>query len=54
MELRLILAHMIFSFDMEMQSDSRHWTRDQKNLFIVWDKPSFNVKLTPVVQGSKA
>ncbi|KAJ0103874.1 hypothetical protein J7T55_001244 [Diaporthe amygdali] len=50
MELRLILAHMIYNFDMEVQRDSRHWAKDQKNLFIVWDKPPFNVRLRPVGQ----
>lgn len=54
MELRLVLAHMIFNFDMEVQSDSRHWARDQRNLFIVWEKPVFNVRLIPVRQGPKA
>lgn len=53
MELRLVLAHMVYNFDMELQSDSRHWARDQKNLFIVWDKPPFNVRLRPVTQTSK-
>lgn len=48
MELRLVLAHMMYSFDMEVQNDSRHWAQDQKNLFIVWDKPPFNVRLRPV------
>lgn len=50
MELRLVLAHMIFNFDMELQSDSRHWAEGQKNLFIVWDKRPFNVQLRPVGQ----
>lgn len=53
MELRLVLAHMIYNFDMELQSDSRHWAQDQKNLFIVWEKPPFNVRLRPLVQQSK-
>ncbi|KAI3394513.1 hypothetical protein diail_2602 [Diaporthe ilicicola] len=50
MELRLILAYMIYNFDMEVQGDSRHWARGQKNLFVVWDKPPFNVRLRPVGQ----
>lgn len=48
MELRLVLAHMIYNFDMEAQADSRHWTKDQKNLFIVWDKSPFKIRLRPV------
>lgn len=39
---------MIYNFNMELQGDSRHWSKDQKNLFIVWDKPPFNVRLRPV------
>lgn len=54
MELRLVLAHMVYNFDMELQSDSRDWAQGQKNLFIVWDKPSFNVRLRPVGQQPKA
>lgn len=54
MELRLVLAQMIYNFDMELQADSRHWAQGQKNLFIVWDKSPFNVRLWPVGHESKA
>ncbi|KAI0173211.1 isotrichodermin C-15 hydroxylase [Hypoxylon sp. FL1284] len=49
-EMRIVLAHMIFNFDMERSSDpnSHDWARKQKNLFIVWDKKPLNVKLIPV------
>ncbi|KAI0122835.1 isotrichodermin C-15 hydroxylase [Xylariales sp. AK1849] len=49
-EMRLIIAHMVFNFDMQRTSDpaSRNWTRKQKNAFIVWDKSSLPVQLTSV------
>ncbi|PKY04603.1 cytochrome P450 [Aspergillus campestris IBT 28561] len=48
-EMRLILARMIWNFDMELADDSRDWI-DQKS-FVVWAKGSLHVKLTPVQHG---
>ncbi|KAH8160454.1 hypothetical protein CIB48_g7779 [Xylaria polymorpha] len=50
-EMRLILAHMVFNFDMKRTADpnSKDWIHKQKNLFIVWNKSSLPVHLTPVV-----
>ncbi|KAK5633795.1 hypothetical protein RRF57_009509 [Xylaria bambusicola] len=50
-EMRLILAHMVFSFDMKRTADSstKGWVHKQKNLFIVWEKSPFPVELVPVV-----
>ncbi|KAI1775808.1 isotrichodermin C-15 hydroxylase [Hypoxylon cercidicola] len=49
-EMRMILAHMIFNFDIQRSSDpdSQNWARKQKNLYIVWDKTPLNIQLTPV------
>lgn len=44
-KMRLILARMIWNFDMELAPESRNWI-DQLS-FVVWDKPSLQVKLTP-------
>ncbi|KAJ5566018.1 Cytochrome P450 [Penicillium sp. DV-2018c] len=44
-EMRLILARMIWNFDMELCADSREWIKQLS--FVVWDKGSLNVKLTP-------
>ncbi|KAF9890508.1 hypothetical protein FE257_005913 [Aspergillus nanangensis] len=46
-EMRLILARMIWNFDMEIAPDSRQWIEQPS--FVVWDKGALNVKLTPAV-----
>lgn len=48
--MRLILACMIFNFDIQRTTDqsSKDWVYKQKNLFIVWDKTPLPVQLTPV------
>ncbi|KAK0724599.1 putative cytochrome P450 monooxygenase [Lasiosphaeris hirsuta] len=47
-EMRLILAKIIFNFDMEYVDTDKDWL-DQK-IFLLWDKPALNVYLTPVVR----
>ncbi|KAI1125518.1 isotrichodermin C-15 hydroxylase [Nemania abortiva] len=49
-EMRLILAYMLFNFDMQRTADpnSKDWVHKQKNLFIVWEKAPLPVQLTPV------
>ncbi|KAI0508905.1 isotrichodermin C-15 hydroxylase [Xylaria bambusicola] len=49
-EMRLILAHMVFSFDMKRTVDSstKGWVHKQKNLFIVWEKSPLPIELIPV------
>lgn len=44
-EMRLILARMIWNFDMELVPESQGWI-DQLS-YVVWDKPALKVKLTP-------
>lgn len=47
--MRLILAKLVYNFDMSLAEDSREWLKDQK-AFVVWDKPPLNVVLKPVVR----
>jgi hypothetical protein len=44
--MRLILARIIWNFDMKMAPESEGWIDDQKVLFF-WDKPPLNVHLIP-------
>jgi cytochrome P450 len=48
-EMRLILAKLVFNFDMSLADDSRGWLRDQK-AYTVWDKPALNIHMKPVVK----
>ncbi|KAI0138673.1 cytochrome P450 [Hypoxylon sp. NC0597] len=50
-EMRLILAKIIYNFDMSISDDSRNWLKDQKSYFL-WDKPSLNIYMTPVARKS--
>lgn len=45
-ELKLILARILYNFDMELVDPDEDWM-DQKAFFI-WTKPPLNVYLTPV------
>lgn len=44
-EMRIILARMIFNFDMELDPASNDWMN--QDAFILWEKPELMVKLTP-------
>ncbi|KAJ5977320.1 hypothetical protein N7501_000662 [Penicillium viridicatum] len=44
-EMRLILARMVFNFDMELDQPEKDWM-DQK-VFALWDKPELMIKLKP-------
>ncbi|KAI0898217.1 putative cytochrome P450 [Annulohypoxylon nitens] len=46
-EMRLILAKIVYNFDMSLAADSRDWLQDQK-AYIVWDKPPLHVYLKPI------
>ncbi|KAI1434436.1 putative cytochrome P450 monooxygenase [Xylaria sp. CBS 124048] len=46
-EMRLILAKIIYNFDMSLDNSSRDWMDDQK-AFEIWVKPALNVHLKPV------
>jgi hypothetical protein len=43
-EMRSIMARLIWHFDMELQPDSLNW--DQQKVYVLWDKPPLNVRLT--------
>lgn len=45
--MRLILARVIWNFDLSLCDDSRDWIGQQK-VFILWQKNPLNVLLTPV------
>ena len=45
-EMRLIIARLIWEFDMSICDDSRGWLKDQSNYFL-WDKPALNIRLHP-------
>lgn len=45
-EVKLILARILYNFDMELVDPDRDWM-DQKAFFI-WTKPPLNIYLTPV------
>jgi hypothetical protein len=47
MEMRLILARLIFNFDLELVEKETDWMKDMK-AYTIWKKPQLMVKLTPV------
>ena len=42
--MRSILARVLWHFDMELCEESRDWANQK--VFILWDKPALNVRLT--------
>lgn len=46
-EMRLILARVIFNFDMQIAEDSKGWMERQK-VYLFWQKEPLNIHLTPV------
>ena len=47
--MRMILARVIFNFDMRLADDSRGWLERQK-IYNLWQKGPLNIYLTPVVR----
>lgn len=45
-EMRLIIAKLVYNFDMRIADESRAWMTGQR-AFTVWDKPPLQVYLTP-------
>lgn len=45
-EMRIILARIIRKLEMELADDGRNWTHSQ-DAWVVWEKPTLNVYLTP-------
>ncbi|KAI9155119.1 Cytochrome P450 monooxygenase 1 [Paramyrothecium foliicola] len=50
-EMRLILAKIVFNFDMRLANDSSEWMSSQK-AFTLWDKPALNIHMIPVQKDS--
>ncbi|KAI1503706.1 cytochrome P450 [Biscogniauxia marginata] len=48
-EMRLILARILFNFDLRLVDGSKDWLNDQK-AYGVWLKPDLHVHLTPVTR----
>ena len=48
-EMRIILARVLFEFDLELMESSKSWLGDLKN-FLLWEKDPLMVKLKPVVR----
>ncbi|OTB20736.1 hypothetical protein K445DRAFT_313217 [Daldinia sp. EC12] len=51
-EMRLILAKILYNFDMRIDDSCRDWI-DRQNSFGVWEKPPLYIYLTPVSQKSE-
>jgi cytochrome P450 len=47
MEMRLILARVLFNFDLELVDKDKDWVKGMK-IYGFWEKPDLMVKLTPV------
>jgi len=52
-EMRLILARMLWNFDMRLDDDSKGWLDTQK-AFLLWQKPALNVHLTPAARADRS
>lgn len=44
--MRLILAKILWNFDLELQEESQRW--NEQKMHIIWVKGPLMVKLTPV------
>ena len=42
--MQLILARIIWNFDLELAADSMDWSKDQE-IYFFWNKPPLNVYL---------
>lgn len=45
-EMRLILARVLWNFDVKLADESKDWLRRQK-IFLLWEKSPLYVYLTP-------
>ena len=52
MELRVIIARIIWNFDFELVNKEMDWFRDSR-VFIMWDKPDLMLKICPRTVYSK-
>ncbi|KAK4449769.1 isotrichodermin C-15 hydroxylase [Podospora aff. communis PSN243] len=49
-EMRIILARLVYDFDMKLAPDSKNWVERQKT-YTLWDRMPLNVYFTPVQRG---
>ncbi|KAI1821973.1 putative cytochrome P450 monooxygenase [Xylaria intraflava] len=49
-EMRLILAKIVYNFDISLADESRNWIEDQKVYDLSWKAPPLNIHLKPVVR----
>ncbi|ESZ91765.1 cytochrome P450 monooxygenase [Sclerotinia borealis F-4128] len=49
-EMRLILARVIWNFDLELADESKSWAKNMK-IFLLWEKPPLYVNLKLVVRN---
>ncbi|KAK3984527.1 cytochrome P450 [Cladorrhinum sp. PSN332] len=47
-EMRLILARLLWNFDLELMPDSNKW--NEQKVYTLWEKGSINIKLKPVIR----
>lgn len=45
-EMRIILARVLWNFDLKLANESRDWLRRQK-IYLLWEKSPLYVYLTP-------
>jgi cytochrome P450 len=51
MEMRLLLAHLLWNFDFELCGDSLNWVSEQKT-YVLWEKNPLNVRITPTQENA--
>ncbi|KAL3420963.1 Isotrichodermin C-15 hydroxylase 11 [Phlyctema vagabunda] len=51
LELRLILARVLYAFDLELLDSD--WDPEQQKVYLLWQKPPLNVRLTPRNYGTE-
>lgn len=45
-EIRLVLAKLVWNFDMKLDDASKKWMQDSE-VYLVWKKPGLKMYLTP-------
>lgn len=52
-EMRVLVARLVWGFDMELVEESKGWgIPGRQRIFLVYEKPPLMVRLKPVVRGS--
>ncbi|MCJ1249217.1 hypothetical protein MMC30_006440 [Trapelia coarctata] len=52
-EMRLLLANLVWHFDLELMKESEDWL-DRNTIYTLWMRPELMVKLTPRISGWEA